>query len=104
MGNLLPEERRVPLGGKGASAIRTRLARLVYRVDKSLIDFFARPRPRQVTERLLQGMESIERVVFFPFALLMRPAEWLLAGLAIRREEKQAERREKRRRREKYRG
>lgn len=102
MGSLLPEKFRSPVDRVESGAIRERLARFVYRVDKSLIDFFARPRPRRVTERLLQGMESIERVVFFPFALLMRPAEWLLAGLAIRREEKQAERRKKRRRREKY--
>ncbi len=86
MGILLPDEPEKPGSRMAASSCRARIVCFVYRVDEKLIAFFARPGPRRAAEGVLKALEWVEKIAFWPFSLLTKPAEILLAGIERKRE------------------
>ncbi|WP_312283556.1 hypothetical protein [Candidatus Igneacidithiobacillus taiwanensis] len=69
------------------SSCRARIICFVYRVDEKLIAFFARPGPHRAAEDVLKALEWVEKLVFWPFSLLTKPAEILLAGIERKQED-----------------
>lgn len=71
---------------KSHECFRRSLCKTVHQVDARLLAFFAHPGPRRVAEKALRILERLEKIVFWPFALLAKPAEMLLAGIERKRE------------------